>query len=219
MKFSKIRLPFTIVAIVFVMFFAAPAAHADSYELFDLGSGHLRNLMGITSSGTAVVYASSLDCGGGGPGCFETMVDGVIANESPTNPGLTFDSGNSCTIAVPPALSLSGSLTGVCNNGHEVYWTDALTPPPYAATIFDGPNLVTDVVATGIVVDPTLRLNAAGDFAFPANEGTGIDGDGEIYEEIDLTTAATPEPGSLWLLATGTAGAIAMIRRRRVRSN
>jgi hypothetical protein len=51
-------------------------------------------------------------------------------------------------------------------------------------------------------------MNASGDFVW-------ADGRDELFfEAIDLTTAPTPEPGSILLVGTGALAAAAAMRRR-----
>src|SRR5579875_2223304 len=86
--------------------FAIPAAHADTYQIFDLGSATRTDIVGITASGTAVlVYNVPV----GAPLCavsgicyeYETWTNGVMVNESPTAPDFVYDNGAPCTADAP----------------------------------------------------------------------------------------------------------------------
>jgi hypothetical protein len=57
-------------------------------------------------------------------------------------------------------------------------------------------------------------LNASGDFVFVDGK-TVSDASGEWYEYIDLTTRATPEPTSIFLLGTGVFAALGPMRRQK----
>lgn len=183
--------------------FAVPAiSHADTYQIFDLGYGYRSSLVGITDSGTVVIGIGEVDV-------YETWVNGEEVSVSATNPDLTYDDGTACA-SVPAGFSFISR----CNNGHEVYGTDRYAAAPYASMIFDGPDLATDFVADGEL--DQVYLNASGDFVFIYDEGAlGPDGDGFIAEAIDVTTGGTPEPGSLWLLATGAIAGVGVVGLRR----
>jgi hypothetical protein len=197
-----------VIIIAASLFAIPPTAHADTYQIYDLGSGEERDLIGIESSGAVVVYALSGACSVQASGCWETWVNGVIVSESSTNPHPAYDNGSSCTPSTPSGLQHDVALAA-CNGAHEVYGT-ATYAPAYKNTIFDGPDPATDIVTSAQLDE--LRLNSSGDFAYVANI-TGVS-DGEIYEAIDLTTTVVPEPSCLVLLGTGAIAGMGTVRRR-----
>jgi hypothetical protein len=216
-KFSNSWILVGIVAIAVLLDPATKPAHADTYQIYDLGTGHRRTpvnppLGAITADGTVVIYALSGECSVDFSGCWETWVNGALVSESTVNPGLVYDDGTPCTPSAPSEFTLD-IMVAACNNGREVYGVDRYGPAPYESTIFDGPNL-TDLVFSGFNLN-NVFLNSSGDFVFVANEGaSGIDGDGEIYEAMDLTTAATPEPASFVFLGTGALAVLGILRRQ-----
>ncbi len=199
--------------------FAIPAAHADTYQIFDLGSATRTDIVGITASGTAVlVYNVPV----GAPLCavsgicyeYETWTNGVMVNESPTAPDFVYDNGAPCTADAP---FLTFSVNGTCNNGHEVYSAGPAAPSPYTNATFTGPNPVADLFYNGLPFVGDVNLNASGDFVYNAFHPAG--GDGEMLEAIDLTTSQVPEPASIFLLGTGLLTALATMRRRLLQGN
>jgi hypothetical protein len=209
-KISRICLSFA----ALIGLFAAPvAANADTYEIFDLGSGDFTDAVGITASGTAVlVYNVPV----GAPLCatsdicqeYETWVNGVMVSDSPTAPSLVYDNGTPCTASAP---FLTFSVPGTCNNGHEVYSAGPAAAAPYTDDTFTGPDPVADLFATGPTFIGDVDLNSSGDFIYNISHPTG--GAGEFEEAIDLTTE-TPEPASVFLLATGLFAVAGTVRRR-----
>jgi len=181
MKMSLLRINSLILLMGSLFFLAAPLAHADTYQIYDLGTGHRRNLLGITASGEVVISSlSPIECGATYPtlGCYELWMNGVLLGAQITDPGLVYDGGTLCTPISPFTSDISAAK---CNGTLEVYGTSRYAAIP--KTIFDGPNLA-DQVASGYELDG-LALNSSGDFAFTANQGSvGIDGDGEIYEAV-----------------------------------
>src|ERR1017187_10155474 len=117
-------------------------AHADTYEIFDLGGSVIGSTtpIGITASGTVVLVYNLPP---GAPLCeishicqeYETWVNGVMVNYSPTAPNLVYDNGTPCTVSAP---FLTFPVPGTCNNGHEVYSAPTDAPYPYASDTFTG---------------------------------------------------------------------------------
>jgi hypothetical protein len=205
----KIHVPWLgacLLAIAVALFAFPSKSYADTYQVFGLGSGLDRSLVGITSSGIAVTAIR--DCDMEGDGCFETWVDGVRTDLSVTPPNLIYDNGIPCTPDAPPGLNIQ---VAVCNNGHEVYGTGSSTPIPNRNAIFTGPDLTSDRFGLGPL--DGVKLNSSGDFLFFAGLGP-LDPDGYIGEALDLTTAATPEPGSIVFLGTGVLAFAGVMRRR-----
>lgn len=213
MKYRGRSVVAAIVATIFGLFTTPVKAHADTYQIFDLGpdstNAGLTSVYGITASGT-VVLVENLHVGV--PQCansgicteYETWTNGVMVNESPTAPNFVYDNGTSCT----PTTSFATSTvdTGVCNSGHEVYQATPTGQP--GPENFDGPDIA-DVFAGVPPFIDEVALNSSGDFAYDASHPTSTSG--ELFEAIDLST--TPEPGSIYLLGTAFFATGALRRR------
>jgi hypothetical protein len=196
-----------------IAFLATPhTAHADTYEIFDLGSGNNTDAVGITASGTAVLL---YNVPVGAPECaishicqeYETWVNGVMVSYSPTVPNLIYDNGTPCAVSAP---FLTSAVPGTCNNGHEVY-SAGLPADPTTIDTFTGPDPVADLFAVGPTFVQDVDLNSSGDFIYNISHPTG--GAGEYAEAIDLSSEA-PEPSGILLLGTGLLGVAGTMKRR-----
>jgi PEP-CTERM motif len=204
MKLFRYLLRAAIFAFAVVSFTAPKPSYADTYQIYDLGSGTRRGVIGITDTGTVVISNIGATCDGStGNVCFVTWVNGEPTGASETIPDLPYDDGTPCAVLPAGATSLSR-----CNNGHEVLGEGAFgrggititNPPPNAVLLVDTANIF---------------VNSLGDYVTIVGIGdTGNDLDGEVIEGIDLTTRATPEPASIVLLGTGVLAALGSIRRR-----
>jgi hypothetical protein len=214
MKISKLCLGVAAAAVVIGLFASPAKAHADTYQIFNFGSGDRTDIVGITASGTAVlVYNVPV----GAPQCaishicheYETWVNGVMVDYSATAPNLVYNNGSPCTVS--PSF-LTFSVPGTCNNGHEVYSVYPGAMTPYAGDTFTGPDPVSDLFGGEGAIISDVQLNSSGDFVYNISHPAG-DG-GENAEAIDLTTDQVPEPSSILLLGTGLFAFAGTLRRR-----
>jgi hypothetical protein len=210
MKTAKLWLGAAVIAIAALRSTLPTPALADTFQIFNLGPSNDRNIFGIDTSGAVVISMPLF-------GLYKTYVDGVLTNSSTTIPNLIYDNGTACIPTVSPPVTWSPGIGNTrCNNGHEVYtglYPDPSNPNSFSFGIFTGPDItdrLTDPAMPLVASSPldAVVMNASGDFIW-------VDGRFDIFfEAIDLTTAPTPEPGSILLVGTGALAAAAAMRRR-----
>jgi hypothetical protein len=201
MRLTKLCFSLAVILVQTSLLIPSPAL-ADTYKIFTLDSDQARFAYGMNASGDVVltVDADSLGNCVTVINCYETFIGGVLASH--TNgppPGFIIDDGTPCSPVAAPGLTV---LHAICNNGREVFSARA------AGQLF--PDLY-----TGPLTDLFPGQGAA-DFLYLNSEGDVLWNDPRTqfwYEAFDLTSQV-PEPGSLFLLTTGTLALAETIRRR-----
>jgi hypothetical protein len=178
-------------------------AQADTYKIFPLDSDQDRFVYGMDASGDVVLSSHT---GSSGQctiiaDCYETLIGGLLAVRTNAPPSaFTLDEGTPCSPAAPLGLTV---LHAVCNNGREAFSTQAPGQP--FPDLYTGPNIVN--LSPGHGGGDFLYLNSEGDILWN-------DSRTELWFEAFNLTSQVPEPGSLFLLATGTLAAAEAMRRR-----
>jgi len=190
-----------LVALISVLFLSPTRSFADSYQLVGLGIDNTQ-FYGMTDSGAVVLY-SYTSCGNPTTGCYETF-NSAGAGNTDTAPADAWDDGTSCSPTLPQGTS---EFAAVCNLGRVAFYGFE-TGNSGIEGLYLGTNSP-ELIASGEFAGP-LHMNAVGDIVF--DDGFND----EWVEAVDLTTFATPEPGSLALLATGILS-LAVLRYRRRR--
>lgn len=193
-KILRASLNVALFSLVAILLAVPTRSFADAYKVVVLQSDNGYNFYGMNSSGLVVID--------GALGYFSYLNGISTGPASSTAPVFTADDGTPCTPTVPAGGSVA---LGVCNNGRDAF-TGLLTAGQAIPGVYTGPTFTALLVSTGVY---SLEMNGLGDIVF---------GDGTTenwYEAIDLTTTATtPEPSSLLLLATGVLAMATTLRRR-----
>jgi hypothetical protein len=214
MKFLAQWLSSAIVVVVVVIFFSATRpALADSYTIYDLGNDNGHGIYGIDSFGDVVTWATS-GCGSSSY-CYATYVNGVATADGGTPPVLEYDNGSSCG-STPAGFNAAKS---VCNNG----WTGMGTfynPNGDPNGVYLASVSEIDFLGSGAVGQ--AFLNSFGDFAWTDSLNdemyVEIQNSAPLFEDPQfanktfVASVPTPEPPSLFLMATGLVGLTAVFR-------
>jgi hypothetical protein len=203
MRSSKPLFSLTAILLQSCLFIPSQAL-ADTYKVFTLDSDQARFVYGMDASGNVVLNdttGSTLSPCVIYADCYETFIGGVLAfRATAPPPAFTIDDGTPCSPAVPPGLTV---LHAVCNNGSEVF--SARAPGQVIPDLYTGPDIVNRFPGEG--AGPFFYLNSEGDILWN-------DPRFELWLEAFDLTSQVPEPGSLFLLATGTLAAAEALRRR-----
>ena len=216
-----------VVGVVFAAYFflfSVAAAFGDSYSVSVIQYSQSEGFYGIDSTGNFVVNVSDKmqypngSCGGTAKvsNCFATYYVGQAGPVfSTTAPELNYDGGSVCSQAVG-----GGSISGICNNGHELLggyigdrrgvWsgTDPLADFLSNGT-FDGGfiNSLGDAVFIDGLHDALVSvvdMPNIDDLKFSDNRGL----------VVRPSPAPVPEPASLVLFGSGLLAAMGLVRRR-----
>ncbi|HEV2645565.1 MAG TPA: hypothetical protein VGU46_04285 [Acidobacteriaceae bacterium] len=194
-------------ALLLALQFAAPApAHADTYQITDLGKDSGRAFYGMDDSNNVVFSVDPTSCSNSASSCYSVF---GTSGFSSTAPSLNWD-------------SVSGKCSGLQS-------TCSVTDNGHTASITANPAGHQDLWASN-GSDPAQLLFTSGFGAIFAINGVGdiVFNDGlqdEWYEAISLTQLATfnyavspttaPEPASFLLLTTGILAPLLILRRRK----
>jgi hypothetical protein len=189
MKISKPPLLAVVLLLATALFLRPAQVHADTYQVFNLGSDNGNNIIGIDTSGDVVIFDTLTTD-------YLTYANGVLVSTTSTLPSLTYDDGAPCS--EPAGFGPSGKV--ICNNGRIGFGSRYNTNSDPGG-VYTGLTSSLTLIEPGGTTD-TAVLNSSGDFAW----SNGIVEDN--FEAIDLTTEPnslllTPEPNSLLLLGTG----------------
>ena len=187
------------IAVCFLLGISSVAAHADSFQIFNLGGDDV-SLLGINAAGTALLHQFTGCNGVNDPNyCYEEFSNGSLvyrADAAPTN----FVAQNGTPCASPAALTASGR--SVCDGGFQVAG-GYLGNQQGVWESFPGSSQPGSYVYNGS--DDVLFVNAAGDF---------LVANGSADTVYQVMVSQTPEPSSLLLLATGALALGGVVRRR-----
>ena len=177
-----------------LLFGAAIPSHADTYSIQALTSDN-KSFYGMDDSGN-VVFSSSALCS---QTCYFTFLNGANTGTTFTAPTFTWDYASAPCSHAPCSAAKNGRTASVSLESNGI--TEDLN---ILAGLGPSQLLLQTTGITG-----SLVLDGSGDIVF--DNGLAD----EWYEAIDLS-AATPEPASVLLLATGALACWLLVFRRQL---
>ncbi|WP_433975851.1 PEP-CTERM sorting domain-containing protein [Tunturiibacter lichenicola] len=188
--------------ILLVSMFFIKAAHADTFQVYNLGVDS-NDAVGINDAGIALLISGHF-CSDGNPSCYQSFQNGNLVSQSDTFPSsFISDNGVSCNYIAPTGYTLV--QYSVCNGSAQVV---------VVRNSFDSGDTEVRELAAGsnTAGDLVLRIGEpAGVFVNPSGDVLFTDGDfGFVYQAI----AQTPEPSTFFMMGTGILGMVRLMRRR-----
>jgi hypothetical protein len=193
MKISKLPLLAAILPLAATLFLVPAQVHADTYQIFNLGTDNGFDIIDIDTAGVVIIFDVFTSD-------YLTYDKGVLVNTTSTLPSLSYDNGTSCS--VPAGFAAAFGAKVICNNGRTGFGS-IFNPNGDPGGVYTGPTTSLTKVDNGTA--DLAVLNSSGDFAWDDGLQDGI------FEAIDLTT---PEPGSLLLVGTGCLSLFGLLRRK-----
>ncbi len=189
-----------------------------SYFYLEDFEDHQFNVPGVTASGVSLMINSN---GYYGPALWDSVDadDGIINGMNNDGKGHYGDSlwGNG-----QPGVTFTfdAKVLGALPTHVGIVWTDGANPIVFEAFDQNGVSLgiITDNHADGSVTGQTGEdrfygvINAGGISSFRISDNAGIEVD---HLQYGIATSPVPIPSSLFLLGSGLAGLLGLVRKRR----
>src|ERR1700678_1065120 len=111
--------------VLFVLTCAVHLTSADTYKITVVDMTQNSDFVGIDDSGDFVINDNNNPekCGESDAPCFEYFFSGQTPFFSTIAPTLNFDNGTPCAIVLDASFAPQSQANGVCNNGHEIFYT------------------------------------------------------------------------------------------------
>jgi hypothetical protein len=206
MRLSRHRTIFAAALLLLSLRLATPTpAHADTYQIVDLGNDNVRSFYGMDDSGNVAFSVNSAYCTGSASACYAENT----ASPSTTLPSLNWDyTSGSCVGTYPCSITKDGRTA-----------TISINPPGLENLSVSSGSDPSQLIATAGFAG-IFAINGVGDIVFD----NGLQD--EWFEAFDLppatpaasaaiVTAAAAEPATLLLLSTGLLAPFVFLLLRR----